>query len=97
VAREAWLQERLGTLGVTPRLRVTHVSADFPHALTHGDAEVIVRCALNSLGSASIRTREWIETLDGAVVTVAAATVAVLVDGGAARPLMAAEREALAA
>jgi AcrR family transcriptional regulator/acyl-CoA thioesterase FadM len=96
-AREAWLQERLAGLGEAPRLRVTHVSADFRHALTHSDAEVIVRCALNSLGSTSIRTREWIETLDGAVVTVAAATVAVVAEGGVARPLTAAERQALAA
>jgi AcrR family transcriptional regulator/acyl-CoA thioesterase FadM len=94
-AREAWLEERLGGLGAPPSLDVAHVTADFRHPLARRDAEVVVRCALDGIGATSVRTRETIETVDGALVASAAATVVVTGEDGEPRPLTAAEREAL--
>ena len=93
-AREAWLDARLGAASA-PRVEVAHVSADFRHVPTRSDAEVIVRCALDGLGATSVRTRETIETMDGALVASAAATVIVTGEHGEPRALTAAEREAL--
>jgi AcrR family transcriptional regulator len=94
-AREAWLEERLGALGARPSLDVAHVTADFRHPLARRDAEVVVRCALDGIGATSVRTRETIETIDGALVASAAATVVITGEGGEPRLLTAAEREAL--
>jgi AcrR family transcriptional regulator len=94
-AREAWLDECLSGLGAAPSLEVAHVTADFRHPLARRDAEVIVRCALDGIGATSVRTRETIETVDGALVASAAATVVVTGDDGEPRLLTAAEREAL--
>ena len=93
--REAWLDARLAALEPVPRLEVTHVSADFRHVPARRDAEVVVRCALDGIGATSVRTRETIETVDGALVASAAATVVVTGEDGEPRPLSAAEREAL--
>jgi AcrR family transcriptional regulator len=94
-AREAWLDERLGVLEAPPSLDVAHVTADFRHPLARRDAEVVVRCALDGIGATSVRTRETIETVDGALVASAAATVVVTGADGEPRALTAAEREAL--
>jgi acyl-CoA thioesterase FadM/DNA-binding transcriptional regulator YbjK len=94
-AREAWLDERLSVLGAAPTLEVSRVTADFRHPLARRDAEVVVRCALDGIGAASIRTRETIETIDGALVASAAATVVITGADGEPRPLTDDEREAL--
>jgi AcrR family transcriptional regulator/acyl-CoA thioesterase FadM len=94
--REAWLDARLGALEPVPRLEVTHVSADFRHVPARRDAEVVVRCALDGLGSTAVRTRETIETVGGALVVNAGATVVATGEDGAPRPLTDPEREALA-
>jgi AcrR family transcriptional regulator len=94
-AREAWLDERFGGPDAAPSLDVAHVTADFRHPLARRDAEVVVRCALDGIGATSVRTRETIETVDGALVASAAATVVVTGDDGEPRSLTAAEREAL--
>jgi acyl-CoA thioesterase FadM len=91
-AREAWLETRLGA---APRLEVAHLSADFRHVPTRSDAEVIVRCALDGLGATSVRTREAIETVGGALVASAGVTASVCGDDGQPRPLTDDEREAL--
>jgi AcrR family transcriptional regulator/acyl-CoA thioesterase FadM len=92
-AREAWLEERLH--GV--RVEVAHITADFRHVPARRDAEVLVRCALDGLGAESVRTRETIETPDGALVVSAGVMVVPCDAGGEPRALDAAEREALLA
>jgi acyl-CoA thioesterase FadM/AcrR family transcriptional regulator len=94
-AREAWLDAHLGLAGPTPRVEVVHVTADFRHVPTRRDAEVVVRCTLDGVSATSARTRETIETVAGALVVSAGATVVVCGDDGEARPLAEAEREAL--
>jgi AcrR family transcriptional regulator/acyl-CoA thioesterase FadM len=93
--REAWLDARLGALDPVPRLEVAHVSADFRHVPARRDAEVVVRCALDGLGATGVRTREAIETVGGALVVSAGATVVAAGEDGAPRPLTDTEREAL--
>jgi AcrR family transcriptional regulator/acyl-CoA thioesterase FadM len=93
--REAWLDARLGALDPAPRLEVAHVSADFRHVPARRDAEVVVRCALDGLGATGVRTRETIETVGGALVVSAGATVVAAGEDGAPRPLTDTEREAL--
>jgi acyl-CoA thioesterase FadM len=94
-AREAWLDARLGVAGSPPRVEVAHVTADFRHVPARRDAEVVVRCALDGLAATSVRTRETIETVAGALVVSAGATVVVCGEDGEARALVQAEREAL--
>jgi acyl-CoA thioesterase FadM len=94
--REAWLDARLGAMEPVPRLEVTHVSADFRHVPARRDAEVVVRCSLDGLGTTGVRTSETIETVGGALVVSAAATVVAAGEDGAPRPLTDAERAALA-
>jgi AcrR family transcriptional regulator/acyl-CoA thioesterase FadM len=94
-AREAWLDARLGAAGLSPRVEVAHVTADFRHVPARRDAEVVVRCALDGIGATSVRTRETIETVGGALVVSAGVTVVMCGEDGAARPLTGAEREAL--
>lgn len=93
--REAWLDARLGALEPVPRLEVAHVSADFRHVPARRDAEVVVRCSLDGLAKTGIRTRETIETVGGALVVSAGATVVATGEDGAPRPLTGPEREAL--
>jgi AcrR family transcriptional regulator/acyl-CoA thioesterase FadM len=93
--REAWIDARLGALEPVPRLEVTHVSADFRHVPARRDAEVVVRCLLDGLGTTGVRTRETIETVGGALVVSAGATVVAAGEDGAPRPLTDPEREAL--
>jgi AcrR family transcriptional regulator/acyl-CoA thioesterase FadM len=93
--REAWLDARLGALDPAPRLEVAHVSADFRHVPARRDAEVVVRCALDGLGATGVRTRETIETVGGALVVSAGATVVAAGEDGAPRPLTDTQREAL--
>ena len=94
--REAWLDARLGAMEPVPRLEVAHVSADFRHVPARRDAEVVVRCSLDGIGTTGVRTRETIETVGGALVVSAGATVVMAGEDGTPRPLTDAEREALA-
>jgi hypothetical protein len=55
-----------------------------------------VRCSLDGLGTTGVRTSETIETVGGALVVSAAATVVAAGEDGAPRPLTDAERAALA-
>jgi AcrR family transcriptional regulator/acyl-CoA thioesterase FadM len=93
--REAWLDARLGGLHPVPRLEVAHVTADLRQVPARRDAEVVVRCVLDGLGATAVRTRETIETVGGALVVSAGATVVATGEDGAPRPLTQTEREAL--
>jgi acyl-CoA thioesterase FadM len=74
------------------------VAIDFRHELTQADGEVVVRCTLDSLGRASVRTREEIVKADGTISAVAASiTVPRDPASGRSRPLTAEERAALEA
>jgi succinate dehydrogenase/fumarate reductase flavoprotein subunit len=61
----------------------------------HNGLTAVVRCALDGLGATSARTRETIETLAGALVVSAAATLLASGEDGEPRTLTAAERKAL--
>jgi acyl-CoA thioester hydrolase len=94
--RDEWLEAALGSGNETWDFVIARVAIDFRRELRLDDDRVLVRCRLERIGTASIRTREEISTLDG---TVAAEAEAVLVArdpaSGKSRPLAPAEREAL--
>src|SRR5919205_3545069 len=95
-ARDAWVQQALGAVTDTWDFVLARVAIDFEQELKQDDAAIIVRCALESLGRSSIRTREEIVRLDGAV-SARAASVIVPRDpaSGRSRPLTHDERAAL--
>ena len=95
-ARDAWVQEVLGTVANTWDFVLARVAIDYERELTQDDGAVLVRCELESLGRSSIRTREEIVMLDG-TVSARAASVVVPRDpsSGRSRPLTDAERSAL--
>jgi acyl-CoA thioesterase FadM len=72
------------------------VQIDFRSQLTQDDGEVLVRCAVASVGRSSLRTREEVLKTDG---TLAAEASSVIVprapDGNGSRPLTQAERAVL--
>jgi acyl-CoA thioester hydrolase len=96
-ARDAWVQQVLGHLTDTWDFVLARVAIDFLHELKQDDGAVLVRCALESLGRSSIRTREEVVMLDG---TVSAKAESVIVprdpSTGRSRPLTDDERSALA-
>ena len=77
---------------------LAHVGIDYRSELKQADGEVVVRCAVASFGTSSVRTRERIQKTDG---TVAADAEAVIVprarDGSGSRPLTDEERRILQA
>ena len=93
--RDAWLDARLAGLDPASRLEVAHVTADLRRVPARRDAEVVVRCTLDGLGTTGARTRETIETVGGALVLSAGATVVATGEDGAPRPLTDTERAAL--
>jgi acyl-CoA thioester hydrolase len=95
-ARDAWAQEVLGKLADTWDFVLARVAIDFKQELKQEDLAVLVRCELDSIGRASIRTRETICKLDG---TVSAISESVIVPRdpreARSRPLTEDERAAL--
>jgi acyl-CoA thioesterase FadM len=75
---------------------LARVAIDFRSELTQDDGEVVVRCRLDSIGRASVRTREEIVKRDG-TVSAEAESVIVARDPatGTSRPLTDEERTAL--
>jgi len=94
--RDAWVQKVLGSVTDTWDFVLARVAIDFRNELTQEDGGVVVRCALHSVGRASVRTREEIRKLDG---TVSAESESVIVPrdptSGKSRPLSSDERAAL--
>ena len=95
-ARDAWVQQVLGSVSDTWDFVLARVAIDFRSELAQDDGEVVVRCRLDSIGRASIRTREEIVKLDG-TVSATAGSVIVPRDpkAGRSRPLTDRERKVL--
>lgn len=94
--RDRWVQKVLGPVSDTWHFVLARVAIDFRSELTQDDEEIVVRCRLDSIGHASVRTREEILKGDG---TVSAESESVIVprdpDSGRSRPLTDEERAAL--
>jgi acyl-CoA thioester hydrolase len=95
-ARDRWVEKVLGPITDTWHLVLARVAIDFRSELTKDDGEIVVRCRLESIGRASMRTREEIVKPDG-VVSAEAESVIVPrdPDTGRSRPLTDDERAAL--
>ncbi|HSL14798.1 MAG TPA: acyl-CoA thioesterase [Actinomycetota bacterium] len=95
-ARDRWVQKVLGPVSDTWHFVLARVAVDFRSELTQDDEEIIVRCRLDSIGRASVRTREEILKRDG---TVSAESESVIVardpNSGRSRPLTDEERATL--
>lgn len=96
-ARDRWVQKVLGPVSEeTWNFVLARVAIDFRNELTQDDEEIVVRCWLDSIGRASLRTREEIVKKDG---TVSAEAGSVIVprdpETGRSRPLSGDERAAL--
>jgi acyl-CoA thioester hydrolase len=95
--RDEWIEGALGGVGDVWDFVLARVAIDFRRELRLEHEEVVVSCALERIGNASLTLREEIRTRDGAL---AAEAEAVLVardrTNGGSRPLTAAEREAFA-
>ena len=94
--RDAWAQSVLGGVADVWDFVLVHVGIDYRSQLTQDDAEILVRCRLDSFGTSSVRTREEIVKRDGSV-SAEAESVIVPRDPEAprSRPLTAKEREIL--
>jgi acyl-CoA thioester hydrolase len=95
-ARDEWLTGALASDGDAWDYVIARVAVDFRRELRQEDDRVIARCALASLGTSSLRTREELLTIAGEL---AAEAEAVLVARdratGRGRPLSERERTAL--
>jgi acyl-CoA thioester hydrolase len=95
-ARDEWLTDALASDGDAWDYVLARVAVDFRRELRQEDDRVIARCALASLGTSSLRTREELLTIAGEL---AAEAEAVLVARdratGRGRPLSERERTAL--
>ena len=95
-ARDAFVQKVLGPATNTWDFVLARVAIDYRAELTQDDGEVLVRCRLDSIGRASLQTREEVAKLDG-TVSAEAQSVVVARDPstGKSRPLTGEERAAL--
>ena len=95
-ARDEWLERGLGNEGDLWDFVLVRVAIDFRRELSQEDDEVLVRCRLERIGTASVTTREEILTLRGEL---AAESESVIVardrTTGRSRPLTERERAAL--
>jgi acyl-CoA thioester hydrolase len=93
--RDEWVERALGDAGDSWDLVLARVAIDFRRELRLEDEEVVVSCALQRIGTASLTLREEIRTGEGEL---AAEAEAVLVardrDVGSSRPLSESERAA---
>lgn len=74
-ARDAWVQEMLGTVTDAWHFVLARVAINYKQELTQDDERVLVRCSLASVGRASIRTREEIVRRDGSLSAVAESVI----------------------
>ena len=95
-ARDAFVQKVLGPVTNTWDFVLARVAIDYRAELTPDDGEVLVRCRLDSIGRASLRTREEVAKLDGTVSAEAESVVVARdLSTGKSRPLTDEERAAL--
>jgi acyl-CoA thioester hydrolase len=95
-ARDAWAQQVLGEVTDTWDFVLARVAIDFKQELKQEDGAVVVRCALDSIGRSSVRTREEIVKQDGTISAVAESVIVARDPrAGRSRPLTDGEREAL--
>ena len=93
--RDEWLARTLRDDDAVWDYVIAHVSIDFRREVTQADDEVVATCALERIGTSSVRTREQVLLRSGAVATEASAVlVARDRSTGRSRPMSAAEREA---
>jgi acyl-CoA thioester hydrolase len=92
-ARDEWVEGAVGDGGWD--FVLARVAIDYRRELTQADGVVIARCALEGLGTSSVRTREELVTESGEL---SAEAQAVLVardrESGRSRPLTPEERTA---
>jgi acyl-CoA thioester hydrolase len=97
-ARDRLVQDVLGGVADTWDFVLARVAIDFRSELKQDDGEVVVRCRVDSIGRASIRTREEIRTADGNLSAEAESVIVPRDPGtGRSRPLTDGERAALEA
>ena len=93
--RDEWVERALGDAGDSWDLVLARVAIDFRRELRLEDEEVVVSCALQRIGTASLTLREAVRTRDGEL---AAEAESVLVardrELGRSRPLNDSERAA---
>jgi acyl-CoA thioester hydrolase len=95
-ARDAWVQKVLGAITDTWDFVLARVAIDFRSELRQEDGAVLARCRLDSIGRASVRTREEIMKLDGSLAAEAGSVIVPRDPAtGRSRPLTAEERAAL--
>lgn len=95
-ARDEWLGRALEDPERIWSFVVARVEIDFRRELTLADDVVVARCALDSVGTSSLRTRETILTRAGETSAEAHAVLVARDDeSGRSRPLTPAERAAL--
>jgi acyl-CoA thioester hydrolase len=95
-ARDAFVQKVLGPVTNTWDFVLARVAIDYRVELSQDDGEVLVSCRLDSIGRASLNTREEVAKVDG-TVSAEAQSVVVARDQstGTSRPLTGNERAAL--
>jgi len=94
-ARDAFVQKVLGPVTNAWDFVLARVAIDYRAELTQDDGEVLVRCRLDSIGRASLRTREEVAKLDGTVSAQAESVVVARDPTGKSRPFTDEERAAL--
>jgi len=95
-ARDALVQKVLGPVTNTWDFVLARVAIDYRVELTQDDGEVLVSCRLDSIGRASLKTREEVAKGDGTVCADARSVVVARDPStGTSRPLTEDERGAL--
>jgi acyl-CoA thioester hydrolase len=95
-ARDALVQKVLGPVTNTWDFVLARVGIDYRVELTQDDDEVLVSCRLDSIGRASLKTREEVAKIDGTVCAEAESVVVARDPStGMSRPLTEDERRAL--
>jgi acyl-CoA thioester hydrolase len=93
--RDEWLARTLRDDEAVWDYVIAHVSIDFRREVTQADDEVLATCALERIGTSSVRTREQVVLPSGVVAAEASAVlVARNRSAGTSRPITDAERAA---
>jgi acyl-CoA thioester hydrolase len=94
--RDEWLARTLRDEEAVWDYVVAHVSIDFRREVTQADDEVVATCALERIGTSSVRTRETVRIAATGVVAAEASAVLVARNrsAGTSRPITPPERAA---